>query len=764
MVGSTLNILVIEDNESDFLLVERSLKKQLPPFRSRRVASNPDLEAALAEGDWDIVLSDYSVPGMDFRSNLALIHERVPDLPVILVSGSLGEEQAVSLIRQGVWDFVLKDNLLRLAPAVERGLQEAAEHRARTEAEIALREAEVALRTLVNANPESAVLIDIDGTILAANETIARRLGTVPKRMIGAQLYDLFPAEIVESRKQHFAESIRTSKPLRFEDIRSGRYIDNYVHPIKDERGNVNRLAILGVDVTERKETEEILKEQAALLDITQDAILVKDMENHILFWNKSAERIYGWSADEVSGRDTSDILFSETHASEAKEAQKETLEKGGWQGDLHQRAKDGKELVVEGRWTLVRDEHGKPKGILSVNSDVTAQRSVQAQLLRSQRLESLGTLAGGIAHDLNNVLSPILMGVEGLSFHNPNVATQKILEIIKTSAQRGADIVRQILNFARGMEGKHGEVQLKHVIREIEGIVRETFARSIVLKSEIPRDLWTVTGDATQLHQVLMNLCVNARDAMPDGGWLSLSASNVQLDEAYAQMNIEAKPIRYVVLKVEDTGTGMSPGVLEKIFDPFFTTKEVGKGTGLGLSTTRSIVKSHGGFINVYSEPGKGTSFKVYLPAVEQGPTASVESIQEGIPMGEGELILIVEDEISLRDITRQILESYGYQVVTAVDGAEALALYIERKNEIRLVITDMMMPYMDGPATIRAIRKINPTARIIATSGLMVSEYAKEAKDLGAQEFLAKPYTAETLLQTMREALERASTASKE
>jgi PAS domain S-box-containing protein len=764
MAETTLNILMIEDTEADFLLVERFLKKQLPHFRSRRVTSNPELEAALAERSWDIVLSDYTVPGMDFLSNLNLIHERVPELPVILVSGSLGEEQAVTLIKQGVWDFVLKDNLLRLAPAIERGLHEAAEHRARTEAQTALREAEAALRTLVNANPESAVLIDITGTILAANETIARRLGTVPKRMIGAQLYDLFPAEIAESRKQHFAESIRTGKPLRFEDIRSGRYIDNYVHPITDERGNVTRLAILGVDVTERKEAEEQLREQAALLDIAQDAIIVKDIEYHILYWNKGAERLYGWNANEAHGKETSDFLFSEKYTSEAKETRKETLEKGEWHGDLHQKAKDGRELVVEGRWTLVRDEHGKPKGILSVNSDVTAQRSTQSQLLRAQRLESLGTLAGGIAHDLNNVLSPILMGVEGLSFHNPNASTKKILEIIKTSAQRGADIVRQILNFARGMEGTHGEVQLKHVVREIEGIVQETFPRSIVLKNEIPRDLWTITGDATQLHQVLMNLCVNARDAMPYGGWLTLSASNVQLDEAYAQMNIEAKPIRYVVLKVEDTGTGMPPGVLEKIFDPFFTTKEVGKGTGLGLSTVRSIVKSHGGFVNVYSEPGKGASFKVYLPAAEQGSTVRGESIQEGIPMGEGELILIVEDEISLRDITRQILESYGYRVVTAVDGAEALALFIERKGEVRIVITDMMMPYMDGAATIRAIRKIDPKACIIATSGLMVSEYAKEAKSLGAQEFLAKPYTAETLLQTMQEVLERTSEASKE
>jgi PAS domain S-box-containing protein len=578
-------------------------------------------------------------------------------------------------------------------------------------------------------------------------------------QLIGQQFFDFLPPDVADGRRKHVAESVRTGKPLRFEDFRFGRYIDNYVHPIKDAHGQVKRLAILGIDVTEHKEAEERLRQQAALLDISSDAILVKDLDKRILYWNKSAERIYGWTADEARGKDSTDLLYAESHVSEARQAEKETIEKGAWQGDLHQKTRVGKELIVEGRWTRMQDEHGNSKGILSVNTDVTAQRSIQAQLLSSQRLESLGTLAGGIAHDLNNVLSPILMGVEGLAFHSPDPSTRKILEIIKSSAQRGANIVRQILNFARGLEGKHGEVQLKHVLREIESIIRETFDKSIALEISLPRDLWPVMGDATQMHQVLMNLCVNARDAMPDGGELRISAVNIQLDEAYAKMNIEAKPIRYVVLTVEDTGLGMAPGVREKIFDPFFTTKEPGKGTGLGLSTAHSIVKNHGGFINVYSEPGRGASFKVYIPAAEQGASPDAESTADEVPMGEGELILIVDDESSIRDITGQILQSYGYQVVTATDGTTALVQFIERKNEIRLVITDMMMPYMDGAATIRAIRNIDPRMRIVATSGLMLNEYAREAKNLGVHAFLAKPYTAETLLQTIRRVLERTS-----
>ena len=750
-----LRILVIEDQESDFLLVERFLGRQLPSAKLHRVCTRDELRAALSLGGWDLVLSDFHVPGMDFGESLDLIQERMPHKPVILLSGSVGDEQAVSLVKQGVWDFVLKDNLIRLPPAIRRGVQEAAEHRARSEAEAASREAENALRTLVNAIPESALLADVDGTIVAANETIARRYGRLARQLVGMKLRELFPPEVAESRMTRIGESISSGEPLRFEDRRLGRYIDNYVHPIKDENGRVRRLAILGIDVTEHRAAMEKLREQAALLDIASDAILVNGLDDRTVYWSKGAERLYGWSSSEATGRIASELMYTDDHLAEAREARAIAVATGAWQGDLHQRTKAGVELIVEGRCTLMRDADGKPTGILWVNTDVSAQRSIQAQLLRSQRLESLGTLAGGIAHDLNNVLSPIMMGVEGLSFHDADPATQKILEIIKTSAQRGANIVRQILNFARGMEGKVGEVQVKHILREIEGMVRETFQRSIMLKTDIPRDLWTVMGDATQLHQVLMNLCVNARDAMPEGGELTVEASNVQLDEAYVKLNVDARPIRYVVLKVEDTGSGMPPQLLEKIFDPFFTTKAPGKGTGLGLSTVRSIVQSHGGFVHVYSQVGKGTSFKVYIPAAEQEAAAGLIAAPEQVPTGQGQLILVVEDEVSLRDITRQILESYGYRVATAPNGTEALVKLREKRSEVRLVITDMMMPFMDGASLIRAVRRSNSGMPIIATSGLTGGEQSREARALGVQAFLSKPYASETLLRTIRDVL---------
>jgi PAS domain S-box-containing protein len=756
MADGQIRVLAIEDSEADFRLLERALAKQLPSARPHRVSSNDELAAALVEGGWDVVLSDYVVPGMDFRGSLSVIHERAPRLPVILVSGSVGEENAVSLVKSGIGDFILKDNLVRLGATIERALKDADEQRARAEAE-------AALRTLVNAIPESAVLTDTEGRVLAANETMARRLGLLAGQMVGRALQELLPPEVAARRASHSEECIRTGEPARFLDERLGRTIDNYLYPIKDAKGQVRRLAVVGVDVTDSRLSEEKLKEQAALLDIVPDAILVKDLTNTVSYWSAGAERLYGWSAEEAMGRKTSALLFSAEHAAEADAAGTATIEKGEWRGDLHQKTKDGHELVVEGHWTLMRGGQGEPKGILSVNSDVTSRRAIEAQLLRAQRLESLGTLAGGIAHDLNNVLSPILMGVEGLSYKLDDAGTRGILDIIKTSAQRGANIVRQILNFARGMEGDFGELQLKHVLREIEAIMRETFPKSIALKTDIPGDLWPLRGDATQLHQVLMNLAVNARDAMPGGGALSLGAQNVHLDKTYAQMNIDARPIRYVVLRVDDTGTGMPPQILEKIFDPFFTTKAPGKGTGLGLSTVRSIVKSHGGFITVASEPGKGTTFRVHIPATEQGEGPRAEGADEGVPMGQGELVLVVDDEVSLRDITQEILQSFGYRVVTAGDGTEAVARFIERKGEITLVITDMMMPYMDGAATIRAIQKIDPRVRFMATSGLMAAEYAREAAGLGVRVFLAKPYTAETLLRALREELSRPTAAGR-
>lgn len=499
----------------------------------------------------------------------------------------------------------------------------------------------------------------------------------------------------------------------------------------------------------ERNQAEQKIREQAALLEVTTDAILVRDLENKILFWNKGAERLYGWKAIDALGQNANELLYKEPLSS-LQQIRTILDEKGEWQGELHQVTKDDKEIIVESRWTLVRDEDNKPKSMLVVNTDITQKKQLEAQFLRAQRMESIGTLASGIAHDLNNVLAPILMTAQLLETQLHDEHSKRLLPIVITNAKRGANLVKQVLSFARGLEGKFTVLQVKHLISEIKQIALQTFPKSIEICTDISQSLWTVCGDATQLHQVLMNLCVNARDAMPNGGTLSISTKNLFVDQNYARMNLDAQVGSYIMITVTDTGTGIPPEILDRIFEPFFTTKEIGKGTGLGLSTAIGIIKSHGGFVNVYSEVGRGTKFKVYLPAAEVTQSQPVEDLE--LPKGHGEFILVVDDEAPIRDITKAALETYNYKALTASDGIEAIALYAEHREEISVVLTDMMMPDMDGLTTIRMLQKINPQVKIIAVSGLAPRDKLADAAGTTVKTFLSKPYTTKELLTTLK------------
>jgi len=526
-------------------------------------------------------------------------------------------------------------------------------------------------------------------------------------------------------------------------------WVDTTIVPFLNDKGKPYQYVAIRNDITERKRAEEQLREQATLLDNAQDAILVRDLNDKFLFWNKGAERIYGWPAEEVIGRNLKDIIYKNSVAqfSEAKGA---TVSTGEWRGELRQVTRDGRDIVVESRWTLVRDDRGEPKSLLVINTDVTDKRKIEAQFLRAQRMESIGTLASGIAHDFNNLLSPIMMSIQLLQTRIKDEDGQRLLAMLQVSAERGAGLVKQVLSFARGVEGDRITLQPRHLIKEIVKILNDTLPKSIEVAFQASEDLSVVAGDATQLHQVLMNFFVNARDAMPGGGRLTITAENVYIDDNYARMNLEAKPGSFVLITIADSGVGISPHVINRIFEPFFTTKEHGKGTGLGLSTALGIVKGHGGFINVYSEPGRGTQFKIYLPAAETPFTALANS-SASLPVGHGELILVVDDEIAIREITKGTLEAYGYRALTASDGTEAVALYAQHKDEIKVVLTDLMMPYMDGPATIRALQKLNPKIRVIASSGLSESGRAIE----GVKMFLPKPYSAERLLKALADVI---------
>ncbi|MCC5846466.1 MAG: PAS domain S-box protein [Verrucomicrobia bacterium] len=526
--------------------------------------------------------------------------------------------------------------------------------------------------------------------------------------------------------------------------------------PIRAPDGSIGMWYGVALDIDQTKRSEAKLREQSKLLDEAQDAILVRDLEKNILYWNKSAERLYGWSESEVLGRSIEESMYV-NHA-QFQDAFHLTLKSGEWTGELEQTDREGRVLNVEARWTMMRDEAGKPKSILAIHTDNTERKKLEQQFLRAQRMESIGTLAGGIAHDLNNLLSPILMGVDLIRELEPDPLILQILDNIGQSARRGTDLVKQVLSFARGVEGARVLMRVEQLADEVEMIVVNTFPKGIRFQRRISDRLLPVLGDPTQLHQVLLNLCVNARDAMPDGGCLTFSAKNVDLDEQYAVMDRNAVAGRYVSIEISDEGAGMADEVKEHVFEPFFTTKGTGKGTGLGLSTVLGIVRSHGGFVNVYSEQGQGSVFKVYLPASEEvvGMDSQISPLaRDSLPRGHGECILVVDDEVSILTITRQTLEAFGYRVMVAEDGAHAISVYAMNRDKIKAVITDMMMPVMDGPALIAALRRLNPHLAVIASSGLNANGSVARAVNAGVKYFLHKPYTADSILRKLNEAL---------
>ena len=520
-----------------------------------------------------------------------------------------------------------------------------------------------------------------------------------------------------------------------------------------DEGGKVLRMAGSETDITARKLAEQQAREQAALIDITTDAILVLSLAGDIVFCNQGAYRVYGWEQAEMQGKNARQLLYDDSSIPQLDLARQMVLEHGEWHGELHQYRKDDRKIIVEARWTVIRDERGNAKSILTVATDITEKKQLEAQFLRTQRLQSIGTLASGIAHDLNNILTPILAVAQLLPLKLTHIDenTQELIKIVLDNCKRGSDLIKQILSFARGTETERTNLQAGHLLVEVARVARQTFPKSIEICMDIAtKNLWTVSADATQLHQVLMNLCLNARDAMTNGGTLTLAIANLFIDENYARMHLDARVGSYVVMTISDTGCGISPENIDRIFEPFFTTKELGQGTGLGLSTVVGIIKTHGGFVDVYSEVGKGTCFKVYLPAVSGTENQTFSELEP--PPGAGELILIVDDETSILEITKTSLETYNYQALIARDGIEAIALFAKHEQEIKAVLIDLMMPALDSMTTIRTLQKLNPQVPIIVMSGLASNEVLSQAASTNIQAFLAKPFTAWELLNTLQ------------
>ncbi|MBI2949756.1 MAG: response regulator [Verrucomicrobia bacterium] len=812
-----LRIIHLEDDPNDRELVRNLLEAEGLMCEFHHVETRDDFTTALEQGPWDLIMSDFTLPGYDGLSALALARQKRPEVPYLFVSGTMGEELAVDSLQHGATDYVLKNRLNRLVAAVRRALQEAEDRQQRLKAEL-LREAFLDLGSRLNSSstPPEAARIILDAAqqllgwdagalemysapqnatrpVLAVEMVLGRRIDvphvatfrplTPRTAQCLAQGGHLIPAEDTRSAEQAGSPGSggQLSPSSLLVPVRHGAKtigflsIEKFTRPgytkedlktllaLADHCGGaLERIAVeeekdrlLAEIQSQQQRLDNILAGVPAVVWETWRAPDAKGQRTN--FVSRHVETMLGYTVQEWLA--TPDLWLRIVHPEDKQRVYQEIDKMYAMgQGLTHQYrwvAKDGRIVWVETSAVITCREDGTPIGLRGVTMDITEKKKIEAQFLRSQRIESIGRLTSGIAHDLNNVLAPILMSAQVLRERLQELELQNLVSITETHAKRAADIVKQLLTFARGTECERTLVQPKLLLDEMVQTLQHTLPKSIAITAVIQPDAWLLSANPTQLQQVILNLCVNARDAMPNGGSLALSAANVVLDETTAQRHPGAKPGAHVMIRVVDTGLGIAPEILDKIFDPFFTTKDRSKGTGLGLSTMLGIVRNHGGFVTVESELGSGSQFAVYLPASPSATPLAPNREEPSSPSGNGETILVVDDEMGIREMARQILRHAGFNVIVAADGAEAIAKLDQHGRSIELVLSDIMMPVMDGVALTRAIRKLHSHVKVIASTGFGIEDKLAELRALAVTQFLEKPYSAEKLLGAIHRAL---------
>ncbi len=638
-----------------------------------------------------------------------------------------------------------------------------------TQAQLRLEKERTHLRTLLQTIPDLIWLKNPDGIYLNCNARFERFFGAKEAEMVGKKDHDFVDDDLADSFREHDRIAMAAGKPsineewLTFADDGHRELVETIKTPMYDSDGNL--IGVLGIarDITAARKAEDTQKRLATAIEQVAEAVIITDATGIIQYVNPVQEVLSGHSLDELLGQ-TPNVLKNDFHDSNSYKQLWDTINAGNvWTGSFINKKKDGTKYHEDVSISPVYDKSDNLTNFVVVEHDVTKQLGLQEQLFQAQKMETIGTLAGGISHDFNNLLQPI-MGYTELLMMGKKQGDPELdrLQKIYDAGKRGADLVKGLMIFSRKVEPELSRVDLNHEIVQARTLLSQTIPKTIKIDLRLSDDLKTVQADLSQIGQVVMNLGVNARDAMPDGGTLTIETTNVQLDKEYCNTHLEAKPGSYVLLTVSDTGKGMDKETLSHIFEPFYTTKEKGKGTGLGLSTVYGIVKKHEGHITCYSEPGHGTTFTIYFPSIQMEKDSDTPTEDETPIPGGTETVLLVDDEEVLKELGARLLNQYGYHVITASNGKEALEIYQRESESISLVLLDLIMPEMDGRRCLAKVLRIDPDAKVIIASGYSESGTADGVIVAGAMGFVQKPYNMRQLLTTIRDILDKNITGS--
>ena len=766
---NTLRVLLVEDSPTDAKLVVQALRGIGRTIEHHRVQDADAMRAALEAKTWDLVLSDWSMPKFSALAALAVLKESGIDIPFIIASGTIGEEAAIDAMRAGAHDYIFKDRLARLVPAIERELRESSDRALRRKAEAAVFASETRFRALVEHSENGILVSTASGVFTYASPAVAKILGRTVDEIIGTTFRDHVHADELETAAA-YRQGVLAGDAHGPPRVRRVVRADGTVRWVEVTATNLlDDPAICGVvsnihDITERKVAEGALvvaqHRYTALLESGVIGIMVAEVTGTIREANDTFLTMLGyWREDLQAGRLDWRTLTPPEWAA--------------WNDDA------GDKLRRTGRATPREKEYFRKDGTrvpvlvgiaqvdspltLSVSFDLSerkrmehAKTNLEGQLRHAQKMEAVGRLAGGVAHDFNNVLTVILsyadLLIEDMTPSDP--ARLEVREIHK-AGKRAADLTRQLLLFSRQQAIDPQLVDMNVLLADMGKMLRRILGEDVELIELTTNPIGAVRIDRSSLEAVVMNLVVNARDAMPTGGKLTIETTELELDESYARDRIGVEPGRYVMLAVSDTGVGMDRATQAKIFEPFFTTKEMGKGTGLGLSTVFGVVQQGGGHVWVYSEVGVGTTFKVYLPRADATPAPAHPTIAPATLRG-NETILLVEDEDQVRAVAHDILARAGYDVIEARNGGEALLICEKHAGAIHLLLSDVVMPQMSGPELAKRLSAARPEMKVLCMSGYTDDSIVRHGVLEARFAFIQKPITPLTLTRKVREVLD--------